>query len=176
MLKKAAAAALLVVIALLVTAIINELPTASAKTIMKRGCGDPNLIASEPPQDTATPIEMLDAEDVGTTISMTVSGYTSDPKQTDSTPCIASDGSDICERKARNELICAASREFPLGTKLRIPGLGTCTVADYMPADRVASADWYFGKDADGSKTKFNKAMRIDKKIPRLVTIVSVPQ
>ena len=178
MLKKAAVAALLVIVAILVVAIINELPTASAGTIVQRGCGDPDRIAQapDPSQDTGAPIEMLGADDVGTVLTLTVSGYTSTKEQTDDTPCIAARNVNICKRKAKGELLCAASREFPFGTKLEVQGLGTCEVVDYMPADRRMSADWYFGQDAPGKTTLYSKAMKIDKRIPRQAKVVSIPQ
>lgn len=75
-----------------------------------------------------------------------VSAYTSEPGQTDSTPCIAADGSDICLRHAAGEGICATNA-FPLGTKLFVGNLGTCTVADRMNARYKNRVDWYMGLD-----------------------------
>jgi 3D (Asp-Asp-Asp) domain-containing protein len=77
-----------------------------------------------------------------------VTGYTSHIAQTDSTPCIAADGSDICKRYAKGEKICATN-DWKLGTRLIIEGLGTCTVADrmnkrYTGTNRV---DFYYGYD-----------------------------
>lgn len=117
-----------------------------------------------------------------------VSGYTSDIGQTDPRPCEAADGTDICERKRKGELLCAAPRNVPLGTRVKIAGLGTCTVVDYMNERYTGTKvfDWYFGKDATPPKghekdlkylPKLRKAMKIDRNgPPRLVTIVSTPK
>lgn len=114
-----------------------------------------------------------------------VSGYTSTPGQTDATPCIAADTSDICRRKAAGELICA-SNAFPLGTKIHVAGLGTCVVADHMNSRYQRNVDWYFGQDATPPKghekdlkylPKLRRAMKIDRNgPPRLVTIISTPK
>jgi len=110
-----------------------------------------------------------------------VSGYTSDVGQTDSTPCIAADTTDICRRKAAGELICA-SNAFALGTRIHVTGLGTCVVADRMNSRYQQNVDWYFGQDATPPKghekdlkylPKLRKAMKIDRNgPPRLVTVV----
>lgn len=148
------------------------------------------VLRTNPPESSAAPeITLVPATMRRTDISPTrigtewvdslpilqVSAYTSSIEQTDDTPCIGSDQSNICERKRRNELICAASREFRLGTKLDIEGLGTCIVADYMPAHRRMSADWYFGQDAEGDDTLYRRARKIGRS-DRVVTIVSVPE
>jgi len=83
----------------------------------------------------------------------TVTGYTSHAAQTDSTPCIAADGSDICKRYARGEKICATN-DWKMGTKLTIEGLGTCTVADRMNKRYTGTGrvDWYFGYDIESAR------------------------
>lgn len=69
--------------------------------------------------------------------SVTVVAYTSEVGQTDGTPCIAADGTDICRRFAAGEALCA-SNDHPFGTMLALwrPGdqsfLRTCVVADRM--------------------------------------------
>jgi 3D (Asp-Asp-Asp) domain-containing protein len=85
---------------------------------------------------------------------VTVTAYTSEPRQTDSTPCIASDGSDICKRYAKGELICAAGdRNVPLGSKFYVEGYGTCTVADRMNIryNGTGRVDIYLGYDTAGA-------------------------
>jgi 3D (Asp-Asp-Asp) domain-containing protein len=80
----------------------------------------------------------------------TVTAYTSRVEETDSTPCIAADGTDICRRFAAGDFLCAANF-VPFGTVLRIVGVGDCTVVDRMArrfADRV---DLYFGYDLAGA-------------------------
>lgn len=98
-------------------------------------------------------------------IVMDVSGYTSEPGQTDSSPCIAADNSNICERKARGELICASWR-FPLGSLVHVDGLGTCTVRDRMNRryENANNLDWYFGKDAKNKRDKKKLALRIGRR------------
>ncbi|MBU0646677.1 3D domain-containing protein [Patescibacteria group bacterium] len=81
---------------------------------------------------------------------VTVTAYTSEPGQTDSTPCISSDGSNICERYAKGELICAAGdRNVPLGSKFYVEGYGTCSVADRMNIryNGTGRVDIYLGYD-----------------------------
>lgn len=81
---------------------------------------------------------------------VTVTAYTSEPRQTDSTPCISSDGSNICDRYAKGELICAAGdRNVPLGSKFYVEGYGTCSVADRMNIryNGTGRVDIYLGYD-----------------------------
>ncbi len=49
-----------------------------------------------------------------------ITAYTSDPYQTDDTPCITASGLDVCERNIENVV---AANFLPLGTRVRIPGL-----------------------------------------------------
>lgn len=63
-------------------------------------------------------------------VTAVVTGYSSTAWQTDSTPCIAASGVNICTTRVN----AAASNDFPLGTKLKIPELGTFTVVDRMHA------------------------------------------
>lgn len=84
-----------------------------------------------------------------------VTAYTSHVEQTDDTPCLAADGSNICFRYEQGEHICA-SNDYPFGTRLRIEGYGICTVADrmnsrytgtyridiYLGYDLMAALDW----------------------------------
>lgn len=185
MLKPAVLRLFATAVVLILLALLATVSRATANTSPGRACAVPPAAAAqtieepiviEPEVVTPPPIVKLGREVVGTTLTMEVSGYTSTEGQTDKDPCIASDLSNICERKARGELLCAASREFPLGTKLKVPGLGTCVVADYMPAHRRASADWYFGEDKGKDKTRYNRAMKIDRKQPRQVKILSIPE
>ncbi len=99
-----------------------------------------------------------------------VSGYTSTPGQTDATPCIAADTSDICRRKAAGELICA-SNAFPLGTKIHVAGLGTCVVADRMNSRYQHHVDWYFGQDMGKKAEKLRRAFKIGRR-DRAVTVL----
>ncbi len=56
-----------------------------------------------------------------------------DPAQTDSTPCIGAMGTNICERLAQGQKICAANF-VKLGTVINIQGYGDCVVEDRMNA------------------------------------------
>lgn len=57
-----------------------------------------------------------------------VTGYNTVPEQTDSTPCIAASGDDICGR----DDVIACPRALPLGTVVEIDG------KDYICLDRLA--------------------------------------
>lgn len=123
---------------------------------------------------TPPPVVKLGADAVGTTLTMEVSGYTSAKGWTDSRPCEAADQSNICERKLKGELLCAASRNIPRGSKLHVQGLGTCTVVDRMSHKYTNNVDWYFGQDAEGSETKKLLALNVGRK-DRTVKIISIP-
>ncbi len=114
-----------------------------------------------------------DYHKVGSVITMEVSGYTSEVGQTDSSPCISADNSDICKRKAAGELICA-SNQFKMGSVIHVDGLGTCTVRDRMNRRYTNTVDWYFGKDDKGSRIKIKRALKIGRK-DRTVKVISVP-
>jgi len=78
----------------------------------------------------------------------TVTAYTSEPSQTDSSPCISADGSNICNLYAQGELICATN-DLPLGSHAFIGGYGTCTIRDRMNSRYTGTGriDIYFGHD-----------------------------
>lgn len=82
---------------------------------------------------------------------VTVTAYNSVPEQTDDTPCIGAQGTDICEIYAAGENVCAANF-VPLGTKLEVEGLGTCIVRDRMNARYTKRIDWYMGMDIKGAR------------------------
>jgi 3D (Asp-Asp-Asp) domain-containing protein len=77
------------------------------------------------------------------TRSATVTAYNSVPWQTDSTPCIAADGSNICQLREQGEMSCAS--HLPFGTKINIPGFGVCTVHDRLHPRFAHRVDLYFG-------------------------------
>lgn len=72
-----------------------------------------------------------------------VTAYNSVTWQTDATPCIAADGTDICEAQKRGEESCAAY--LPFGTKIYIPDFGICTVHDRLAKKYQNRVDIYFG-------------------------------
>lgn len=75
-----------------------------------------------------------------------VSAYNSVKDQTDNTPCISSNGDNICKRYMKGDLICA-SNAFDLGTWLFIPGYGLCEVADRMNKRYDRRVDVFFNKN-----------------------------
>ena len=87
-------------------------------------------------------IEMIDVSK-GTIREITM--YNSLPEQTDSTPCISADGTNICEVDYN---VCATNA-FPFGTKLYIDKLGECIVKDRMNKRYSERIDWYAGMDKD---------------------------
>lgn len=97
-----------------------------------------------------TPAEAKEIEivDVSTGVIREVTAYNSVECQTDSTPCIAADGTDICKRYQAGELICAANF-VPLGTKIYVDHYGLCTVADRMNKRYPNRVDVFFDKDID---------------------------
>lgn len=105
--------------------------------------------------------------------TLEVSGYTSSRGQTDATPCIAADQSDICARKRQGELICATN-VYPLGSRIHVEGLGTCVVADRMNSRYQAHVDWYFGQDGPREHVRYDRARKIGR-ATRTVTLVSSP-
>ncbi|MFA4845661.1 MAG: hypothetical protein WC654_03835 [Patescibacteria group bacterium] len=54
------------------------------------------------------------------TFTIPLTAYTSDPAQTDDTPCITASGLDVCERGIENVV---AANFLPIGTRVRIPEL-----------------------------------------------------
>ena len=83
--------------------------------------------------------------------TMSVTAYNSLPWQTDATPCIGAQGTDICEIYEAGENVCAANF-VPLGTVLEVEGLGECVVRDRMNARYYYRVDWYMGMDLDGAR------------------------
>ena len=65
--------------------------------------------------------------------------YTSREAETDSTPCISADGTDICKVDYN---VCA-SNAHKIGQRLEIKGLGECIVKDRMNSRYNNSIDWY---------------------------------
>jgi len=84
--------------------------------------------------------------------TITISAYNSVPWQTDATPCIGAQGTDICEYYERGEDVCAANF-VPLGTILEVEGLGECTVRDRMNARYYYRVDWYMGMDVAAARS-----------------------
>ena len=77
-----------------------------------------------------------------------VSAYTSRVQETDSSPCIAANGKDICKLHKQGIQTCA-SNDYKLGAKLKIEGLGECIVSDRMARRYTGTGrvDFYMGMD-----------------------------
>ena len=81
-----------------------------------------------------------------------VSAYNSVPGQTDSTPCIAARGYDLC---AANEENVIAANFVPIGTKVKFPeifGNKEFTVVDRMNARYKYRADLWMKQISDARK------------------------
>lgn len=72
-----------------------------------------------------------------------VSAYTSSEEETDSTPYITADGTDL--REVYECVVASNDHEF--GTKLAIENLGICTVHDRMNSRYTNAIDVYMGND-----------------------------
>lgn len=125
----------------------------------------------------AAPIKRIPAPRVhkGKTLVLEVTGYTSTKSQTDGDPCVGSHLINICARKRRGEHLCA-SNVFPIGSRVHIDELGTCTIADHMASDRTRNIDWYFGQDpkSDPKGPLWKKARAVGRR-DRTVTVISTP-
>lgn len=94
--------------------------------------------------------------DTGDGTYRTVTAYTSHIEQTDGTPCIAADGSNICERWQDGETLCAANF-VPFGTVLILDNQEeadgedaiVCTVADRLSSRYPNRVDLYMGYDLE---------------------------
>lgn len=81
-----------------------------------------------------------------------VTAYNSVPEQTDSTPCIAANGSNICELRKRGVQTCAAA--LPFGMKLSVPGFGECIVVDRLAPKYANRIDLYMGGRDEVAKAR----------------------
>jgi 3D (Asp-Asp-Asp) domain-containing protein len=75
------------------------------------------------------------------TYTIPITAYTSDPAQTDDTPCITASGLDVCERGIENVV---AANFLPIGTRVRIPELYGDRV--FYVEDRM-NARYYYKMD-----------------------------
>jgi len=91
----------------------------------------------------ATPSPSLEKK----TVSM--SAYTSRAEETDSSPCISADGTNICKYDG----CVVASNDYPFDTVLVVEGFGECVVKDRMSSRYTGTGnmDMYFGYDLEGA-------------------------
>ncbi len=141
------------------TQTVVELKEGSLKESLECGetskgfsCDDPSLIAGY--------ILSIPAAYSGKKVVVT--GYTSHVNQTDDSPTIAADGSDILIRFNRGEKICA-SNDHPLGSTLHVEGLGDCTNSDRMNRRYTGTGrvDWYFGMDLKAARQHGAKKLTV---------------
>jgi 3D (Asp-Asp-Asp) domain-containing protein len=104
-----------------------------------------------PPVVETPPIQVREEEkpDPIMVVSRRVSAYTSREEETDSTPCLAANGEDICVLYYEYDSLTCAANFVPFGTILDIPGYGTCVVRDRMAKSRWNMVDIYFGLELD---------------------------
>lgn len=86
--------------------------------------------------------EVAEVKEVVETHTATVTAYNSMPSQTDSSPCIGADNTNLCEYKG-----CAvAMNGVKMGTKINLEGFGECTVKDRKNSRYDSNwIDVYFG-------------------------------
>lgn len=82
---------------------------------------------------------------------MHVTAYNSVRWQTDATPCIGAQGTNICTIYRAGENVCAANF-VPLGTVIEVEGLGHCTVRDRMNSRYYYRVDWFMDQDVSSAK------------------------
>lgn len=91
-------------------------------------------------------------------LTVPLSAYTSDAAQTDSTPCIAARGFDLC---AHDEEDVIAANFLPMGTKIRIPDLygdRVFTVVDRMNKRYDQHIDIWMREEADAKSFGLQRA------------------
>jgi 3D (Asp-Asp-Asp) domain-containing protein len=88
-----------------------------------------------------------------------MSAYTSRVEETDDSPCISADGTNICEYDG----CVVASNDYALGTKIVVEGFGECEVKDRMNSRYTGQGnmDIYFGMDLEGALEFGRKKIKI---------------
>ena len=78
-----------------------------------------------------------------------VTAYTSRIEETDDSPCISADNTNICEV----DYCVVAHNYLPFDTKINLEGIGECVVKDRMNSRYSHEhMDIYFGNDLEGAK------------------------
>lgn len=109
---------------------------------------------------TATSTDSLEIIDVSSGVLREVTAYNSLPEQTDDTPCLAADGSDICLRFLLGECLIAGNfAKFE--SKHYIDGIGECTLVDRMSSKYPDRVDLYMGYDLEAAKNFGRKKLLI---------------
>jgi 3D (Asp-Asp-Asp) domain-containing protein len=115
----------------------------------------PNGDATTPPDGPGPPQTAAEAstdpctlEDVSCGREREISAFNSVRSQTDSAPCVAASGIDICEMHEQGIRACA-SNGFAFGTRLYIETVGECVVVDRMHPRYPHRVDVHFGNDIE---------------------------
>lgn len=110
---------------------------------------DAGVVEDTAKEVTTEQVEETTEIDTPLTISVEMSAYTSRVEETDSSPCISADGTNICEYDG----CVVASNDYALGTEIEVEGFGICEVRDRMNKRYTATGnmDIYFGMDLDGA-------------------------
>ncbi len=93
-------------------------------------------------------------------IIVEMSAYTSRVEETDSSPCISADGTNICEYDG----CVVASNDFEFGTKVVVDGFGECEVKDRMNSryNGTGNMDIYFKMDLQGALEFGRRQVKIE--------------
>jgi len=107
-------------------------------------------------------VEEREKNSLSETREVEVSAYTSRISETDSSPCISADGTNICEYNG----CVVASNDYDFGTKIKIDGFGVCEVKDRMNKRYTGTGniDIYFGKNVE-------KALKFGRRTLKIVVI-----
>ncbi len=93
-------------------------------------------------------------------IRVRITAYPAQEKYTDDTHCVGADGTNLCERREKGEILCATTyvrdengdiHDFvPLQTPVVIPGIGTCLVVARMSSQwKEPKIDVFCGPDPE---------------------------
>lgn len=148
----------LVAIAIL-TAVVHALFTSTKPTEAKADVRDEVATST---QYAFNPCDLEDVVCAGEAQPATASAYSAREQETDSSPCIAADGSDICKRNRAHETICA-SNDYKLGTVLETSLGFDCTVSDRMNRRYTGQhrIDIFYGHDTKAALAFGTKSITV---------------
>lgn len=120
----------------------------SIPSVLKQQALNEPIVVLEPQVVTVTSFTLIN---VSSGVVREVTAFNSVPEQTDDTPCIAANGTNICERFAVGECLIAGNfAKFE--TKHYLEGIGLCTLIDRMNARYPERVDLFFDKDLKGAR------------------------
>jgi 3D (Asp-Asp-Asp) domain-containing protein len=100
----------------------------------------------EPEKATTTPESKIEAKKEVSGEIREVSAYNSLENQTDESPCVGADGTNLCERYEKGECL-VATNAYPMKTILEIENFGKCIVADRMNKRYTNRVDIFMNKE-----------------------------